>query len=219
MEPRPPVTDQDLTPPGAPAPSRGVPIWVASALGSVAGLALIALLAVLVLGSSRSVGGRVGAAAGSAAGASSTPSYEAPAVGYLAPRFSLSDLGGTSRSLKDFRGHPVWINFWATWCPPCRAEMPEMQKIYDREKGNMTFLGVSMGPRDEPLGVAQFVQLGPYTWDFVHDPNGDVMQRYQVTGIPSSYFIDKSGVIRAIHVGGADAQIIEDNLKKATNSQ
>src|SRR5436190_21544937 len=97
--------------------------------------------------------------------------------------------------------------------------MPEMQNIYDHEKGNMTFLGVSMGPRDEPLGVAQFVQLNKYTWDFIHDPNSDVMNRYQVTGIPSSYFIDRNGVIRAIFVGGADGPTIDTNLKKAIESQ
>ncbi len=141
---------------------------------------------------------------------------EAPKVGSLPPNFQWADQKtGQPVTLESLRGKPVLLNFWGTWCPPCRAEMPEMQKIYDHEKGNLTFLGVSMGPRDEPLGVAQFVQLGNYTWDFIHDPNSDVMTRYQVTGIPSSYFIDKSGVIRAIHVGGADAQIIEDNLKKA----
>lgn len=141
---------------------------------------------------------------------------EAPRVGSLPPNFQWTDQKtGQPVTLESLRGKPVLLNFWGTWCPPCRAEMPEMQKIYDREKDNLTFLGLSMGPRDEPLGVAQFVQLNDYTWDFIHDPNSDVMLRYQVTGIPSSYFIDKNGVIRAIHVGGADAQILEDNLKKA----
>lgn len=141
---------------------------------------------------------------------------EAPKVGALPPNFQWTDdKSGKLVTLESLRGKPVLLNFWGTWCPPCRAEMPEMQKIYDAQKDNVTFLGVSMGPRDEPLGVSQFVQLNNYTWDFIHDPNSDVMTRYQVTGIPSSYFIDKSGVIRAIHVGGADTRIIENNLKKA----
>ncbi len=141
---------------------------------------------------------------------------EAPKVGALPPNFQWTD-PKTKQPVKlsSLRGKPVLLNFWGTWCPPCRAEMPEMQKIYDRMGKDVVFLGVSMGPRDEPLGVSQFVVLNKYTWDFIHDPDSAVMNRYQVTGIPSSYFIDKSGVIRAIHVGGADAQILEANLQKA----
>lgn len=153
---------------------------------------------------------------------SSNPSglSEAPRIGSLPPNFQWTDQkSGQPVTLESLRGKPLLLNFWGTWCPPCKAEMPEMQKIYDQQKDRVRFLGVTMGPRDEPLGVAQFVQLENYTWDFIHDPNSDVMNRYQVTGIPSSYYIDKNGVIRAIFVGGADQPTIEANLKKAEDSQ
>jgi thiol-disulfide isomerase/thioredoxin len=154
----------------------------------------------------------------SAAAYASKPSglAEAARVGALPPNFQWVDnKTGQTVTLESLRGKPLLLNFWGTWCPPCRAEMPEMQKLYDSLGGSVNFLGVSMGPRDEPLNVSQFVQLNKYSWDFIHDPNSDVMNRYQVTGIPSSYYIDKNGVIRSITVGGADAQILRDNLQKA----
>ena len=140
---------------------------------------------------------------------------EAPVVGSLPPNFQWVDKSGKTMTLESLRGKPLLLNFWGTWCPPCRAEMPEMQKIYDQRQGEVTFLGVSMGPRDEPLGVSQFIQLSNYTWDFVHDSDQGVMARYQVQGLPSSYFVDRNGVIRSILVGGANAQMIQDSLKKA----
>ncbi len=142
-----------------------------------------------------------------------------PTVGEPVPgRVALDAEGGTV-FLSDFRGKPVWLNFWDSQCPPCRAEMPEMQKLYDELKDQVEFVGVSMGPRDSAQGVEQFVKLENYTWKFVHDPELDVMTNYRVTGIPSSYFIDKDGIIRAIHVGGADYALLESNLKKALNTQ
>jgi peroxiredoxin len=140
---------------------------------------------------------------------------EAPSIGSIPPNFQWVDKSGKTMTLESLRGKPVLLNFWGTWCPPCRAEMPEMQKIYDQRQGDVTFLGVSMGPRDEPLGVSQFVQLSNYTWDFIHDSDQGVMARYQVTGLPSSYFIDSNGVIQSILVGGANAQMIEESLNKA----
>lgn len=148
------------------------------------------------------------------------PVSEGPRVGKLAPDFNLIDVHtGKPLQLSSLRGQPVFVNFWGTWCPPCRAEMPEMQKLYDKMHDKVAFVGVSMGPRDEPAGVKQFVDLEKYSWQFVHDGDSNVMLRYQVTGIPSSYFIDKTGIIRAIHVGGADAATLESNLVQALEQQ
>lgn len=143
-----------------------------------------------------------------------------PKTGLLAPDFSLVDVQTNKTvTLSSLRGEPVWINFWGTWCPPCRAEMPEMEKLYGSVKDKVHILGISMGPRDEPAGVAQFVKLNNYSWEFIHDSDGSVMTRYQVTGIPSSFFIDKNGVIRAVHVGGAAAPELQANLKLAMDQQ
>jgi peroxiredoxin len=143
-----------------------------------------------------------------------------PRTGMLAPNFSLLDVKTNKAvSLESLRGQPVWINFWGTWCPPCKAEMPEMEKLYQQYKGQVKIIGISMGPRDDVPNVKQFVDLNGYHWDFIHDADSSVMNTYQVTGIPSSFFIDKNGIIRAVEVGGAMAPQLEANLKQALNAQ
>ncbi len=140
----------------------------------------------------------------------------APRTGALAPDFELVDVH-TNKPVKlsSLRGKPVFINFWGTWCPPCRAEMPEMQKLYDKYKGQVEILGVSMGPRDDPTRVQVFVDAASYNWTFIHDPEYSVATAYQVQAIPSSYFIDKDGVIRAVHIGGMNEGQMEQNLQQA----
>ncbi len=138
---------------------------------------------------------------------------QAPRVGALAPDFELRDVH-TNQPLKlsSLRGKPVFMNFWGTWCPPCRAEMPEMQKLHNKYGDQIQILGVTMGPRDEPAGVKAFVDAAKYDWIFIHDTNYDVATTYQVQAIPSSYFIDKDGVVRAVQVGGMDEKRMEAYL-------
>jgi thiol-disulfide isomerase/thioredoxin len=148
------------------------------------------------------------------------PVSSAPKVGALAPDFTLNDVSNNKPlKLSGLRGKPVLVNFWGTWCPPCRAEMPELEKLYAKYKDQVDFVGVSMGPRDEPAGVEQFVQLNKYSWTFIHDTDSSVSINYQVEGIPSTFFVDKNGVIRSIHVGGADAATLENGLQTAEKSQ
>lgn len=139
-----------------------------------------------------------------------------PRTGALAPDFELTDVH-TNKPVKlsSLRGKPVFINFWGTWCPPCRAEMPEMQKLYDKYKGQVEIVSVSMGPRDDPTKVQVFVDAASYSWTFVHDPDYSVATTYQVQAIPSSYFIDKNGVIRAVQIGGMNGGQMEQNLQQA----
>jgi len=139
-----------------------------------------------------------------------------PRVGYLAPDFSLADVQTNQLvSLSSLRGKPVWINFWGTWCPPCREEMPIMQSLYEKYAGQVEVVGISMGPRDYPEQVISYINQYGYNWTFVHDPDMTVMNSYIVQGIPASYFIDKDGVIRSITVGGAPATLLERELLKA----
>jgi WD40 repeat protein/thiol-disulfide isomerase/thioredoxin len=146
----------------------------------------------------------------------------APSVGAYAPDFELPNVrpGSPAVKLSSLRGKPVILTFWGTWCAPCRAEMPELQWVYDRLQGQIEAVGVSMGPRDEPAGVNQYLDmpkrdflLNKHTWIFVHDADSSVMTRYKITGVPSTYFIDRGGVIRAIVVGGADAQTLESHVQ------
>jgi thiol-disulfide isomerase/thioredoxin len=112
------------------------------------------------------------------------------------------------------KGKPVVLNFWGTWCPPCRAEMPILQEIYTKYKGEVEFVGISMGPRDSGEGVVDFIKDAGYSWTFAHDDTYQVATDYQVSAVPSSYFIDASGVIRAVHVGAMTEQQIEAYLQK-----
>jgi len=137
---------------------------------------------------------------------------EAPAKGSFAPDFAWVDPGtGKPISISALK-KPVFINFWGTWCPPCRAEMPEMQRLYNQYKGQVEFIGVSMAPRDNPGLVASFVNAAGYDWLFVQDDTYDVATRYQVQAVPSSYFIGTDGVIKAVHVGGMNGAIMESYL-------
>lgn len=140
---------------------------------------------------------------------------EAPSRGSLAPNFEWLDPNtGKPVRLSSLRGKPVFINFWGTWCPPCRAEMPEMQRLYNQYKGQMEFVGISMGPRDNSALVANFVNTAGYNWLFVQDDTYAVATRYQVQAVPSSYFIDANGVIKAVHIGGMNGSMMEAYLQQ-----
>jgi thiol-disulfide isomerase/thioredoxin len=126
----------------------------------------------------------------------------------------LADLEGTPVSLSDFRGKSVFINFWATWCPPCRAEMPEIEAIYQKYKDkDVVVIGVDLfEPEDR---VRQFVQRGGYSWTFVIDITGEVTRDYGVSAIPTSFFLDREGIIRAVNIGAMTERAMEAKLAEA----
>ncbi len=145
----------------------------------------------------------------------------APEVGRLAPDFTLADLEGNQVTLSDFRGKTVFINFWATWCPPCRAEMPEIEAIHQeyKDKG-VVVIGVDILVSEILKGydendVRQFVQQGGYNWTFVLDTTGEVTESYNITAIPTSFFIDREGVIRAVNIGAMTKRAMESKLAEA----
>jgi peroxiredoxin len=135
----------------------------------------------------------------------------AAAVGRPAPDFTLADLDGNQVSLSDFRGKTVFINFWATWCPPCREEMPAIEALYQQyEDKDVVVLGVDILETEGE--VRQFVEEGGYSWTFVMDTTGEVTNSYQVVAIPTSFFIDKEGIIRAVSVGAMTKGAMEARL-------
>jgi thiol-disulfide isomerase/thioredoxin len=145
-------------------------------------------------------------------------------VGALAPDFTLVDaLTGESVSLASLRGKPVWINFWATWCPPCREEMPEMQQFYEKYHAQgLAIVGVNVQESDSQ--VQQYVKEGAFTWTFVLDPEGTTTDRYLIGGLPSHFFIDAEGVVQAVHMGGLENMAgrkapIEEYLAKIMGSR
>jgi thiol-disulfide isomerase/thioredoxin len=124
-----------------------------------------------------------------------------PEVGYPAPDFSVPDVEGQPVRLSDFQGKPVFLNFWATWCPPCKAEMPEIQKLH-QQTPELVVLGVDLGQTEaSPQAVAAFMRSNGYSWRVPFDADGAVSNAYGVISIPTSFFIDRSGVVQAKYVG------------------
>lgn len=144
-----------------------------------------------------------------------------PEIDRLAPDFTLTDLDGNSVTLSDFRGKVVFINFWTQWCPSCRAEMPEIEAIYQEYKSqDVVVIGVDILVSEifkgyDESDVRQFVQQGGYSWAFVLDTTGEVTTNYNVATIPTSFFLDKEGVIRAVTIGAMTKRAMESQLAKA----
>lgn len=128
----------------------------------------------------------------------------APRIGQLAPDFTLPDLQGNQVQLSGLRGKVVFINFWATWCPPCIEEMPTMQRLYDRlhEQG-LEILAISIDPLGAQV-VAPFMQRYRLTFPALLDPQEHVNRLYRTGGVPESFVIDKQGRLVEKVVGPRD---------------
>ena len=145
-----------------------------------------------------------------------SPSQLPPAarVGRLAPDFTLTDLDGNSVTLSDFRGKTVFINFWATWCPPCRAEMPEIEAVYQEYK-NQDVVVIGVDIRENESEVRQCVEEDDFSWIFVLDTTGAVSASYAITAIPTSFFLDEEGVIQSAQIGPMTGRVMEELLVEA----
>lgn len=137
------------------------------------------------------------------AGTTTAGAIPAPREGFLAPDFTLQTLDGEMVTLSDLRGQAVLVNLWATWCPPCRAEMPAMQKLYDEYKDQgFVVLGVNMTYQDTPTAVLPFIQEHSLTFPVLLEETGDVARKYELRSLPSSFFIDRDGFIQEVVIGG-----------------
>ena len=133
---------------------------------------------------------------------SGTVSEQSLAPGMPAPDFQLKSLDGQTVSLGSLRGRPVMLNFWATWCGPCRVEMPFIQGVFEdsdwAEQGLMV-LGVNLG--DSPSAVRSFMEDNGLSFTVLLDADQSAAQDYNIRGIPTTYFIDKNGIIKDIKIG------------------
>jgi peroxiredoxin len=143
----------------------------------------------------------------------STP-VQGTQTGNLAPDFQLQSLDGQSASLSGLRGKPVLINFWATRCPPCRSEMPYLQEIYNEwSETELILLAISIG--EGPTEVKEFMQSHKLSLPVLLDTNQDVALEYNIRYIPTTFFIDKKGIIQAMKVGAfSSKEEIEGVLTK-----
>ena len=123
---------------------------------------------------------------------------------FPAPDFALRDLGGHTHRLSAYRGKVVFVNFWATWCPPCREEMPSMERLYRRlGHGDFAMLAVNEDEDGAPA-VRQFVDGMGLSFPVLLDEQGSVPPRYGVTGYPETFVIDRNGQVVNRFIGPAD---------------
>lgn len=184
-------------------PFEWIPHWLWSA---VVGVALI--LGGIWLISSRISSGR----SGGFNSVATTPVKAVALVGQSAPDFALKNMAGETIRLSDFKGKSVLVNFWATWCAPCRAEAPVLQRAAVEYKDKLVIIGVNMTTNDTPAQVPAFVEEFGLTFPIVLDETGEVSQAYQVIGLPTSIFIDQDGIITDVRLGPVDQAYIEAKL-------
>lgn len=152
---------------------------------------LLAVAVVVFLGLSGSLGPAGGLAGG-----------RAP---QLAPTFAAATFDGAEVSLADFRGRPVVLTFWASWCPPCRAEAPALERTWRTYQGRgVAFLGVNI--QDTEAAARLFLREFGITYPSVRDATNEIATRYAVRGIPTTVFIDGDGYVQEFTVGGLTEQ-------------
>ena len=148
-------------------------------------------------------------------GVSTAGQIPAPQKGFLAPDFTLETLEGENITLSDLRGKMVLLNFWATWCPPCRSEMPAFQKAYiDYEEEGFVILAVNATRQDKLESVGAFITEYGLSFPIVLDVEGNANQLYQVQSLPTSFFIDKEGMIQEVVVGGIAEAMVRTRVEK-----
>ncbi|HEY4432659.1 MAG TPA: TlpA disulfide reductase family protein [Paenibacillus sp.] len=131
--------------------------------------------------------------------------------GDIAPDFELNTPDGESLKLSDFRGQKVIVNMWATWCPPCRVEMPDMQKFYEKYKDeNATIIAVNMTSSEKSLdSIPNFLDEFGITFPVVLDEHNKVGEIYQVYALPTSLIIDSKGIIQQKISGPMNYEMME----------
>jgi thiol-disulfide isomerase/thioredoxin len=142
----------------------------------------------------------------------------APRVDKPAPDFRVADLAGAPIELSALHGRPVWINFWATWCPPCRAESPEIEAAYQqyRDQG-LVVVAINVG--EDAGTVRDYVERAGLTYPVGGDPRTDIAAAYRVAGLPTHVFVDADGVVRDIRMGRLGKETIQQEVARLLNTR
>lgn len=123
-----------------------------------------------------------------------------PRVGAIAPDFALFALAGNSITLSGLRGRPVVLNFWTTWCGPCRHEMPYLQEVFEeRTNQELAIIAVNIGESESI--VRKFITNRGYTFPIALDQERHVALDYEIAAIPTTFLIDQDGIIQAVKIG------------------
>jgi cytochrome c biogenesis protein CcmG, thiol:disulfide interchange protein DsbE len=139
----------------------------------------------------------------------------APVVGRMAPEFTLDRLDGEPITLSGLQGRPVVVNFFATWCGPCRAEMPEFREAQEKHNESVNLAVLFVDWQEPATVVRSFVdELGIPSDHVLLDETGEVGRLYRVRGMPTTFFIDRDGVIQAAHLGAIDRMLLDRGLAR-----
>lgn len=144
-----------------------------------------------------------------------------PQVGFSAPDFTLNSLAGEPIKLSDLRGKVVVLNWWASWCPPCRAEMPALNSVYEkfRDQG-LVVLGVNTMFQDDETSARAAIQGWGLTFPLVFDRDGLTSRQYHLQAMPTTFFIGRDGVIRDIVLGGPmNEALIASKIERLISDQ
>jgi len=139
----------------------------------------------------------------------------ATTVTTVAPNLKLTALSGTKSTLSSIKGKPIFLNFWATWCPPCVEEMPFINELYSEYKDKVNFVMISVDNADSKDKVNKFIADKGFNFPVYTAEQADVYKAYNVQGIPTTYIIDASGNIIQKHVGGMTKSELKALLDKA----
>jgi len=143
-------------------------------------------------------------------------------VGSTAPEFDAVRLpSGTPAKIEDYRGKVVLLNIWATWCPPCKVEMPSMEQLHRKLAGtDFRLVAVSVDEEDSTV-VNKFVKDMGLTFEILHNRDGSIRRIYQTTGVPESFVIDRDGVIVKKVIGAADwgAPVNENLIRRLIDAR
>lgn len=132
----------------------------------------------------------------------------------LAPDFEVEDAGGGSVSLSSMEGKPVVLNFWASWCPPCKSEMPDFQKAYEAYGEDIQFMMVNMtdGSRETKETAEAYIEEQGYTFPVYYDVDQEAAYGFYVSSLPATYFIDENGMVIAAGRGMLDEEALERGI-------
>lgn len=132
-----------------------------------------------------------------------------PHTGFSAPDFNLETIDGKKIQLSELQGKPIIINLWASWCPPCRAEMPALQNVHDTyQNQGLVVLAINATNQDNLQSAIDFTQKHNLTFPILLDVTGKVSNLYQLRSLPTTFFIDESGIIQEIVIGGPMAEAL-----------
>ncbi|MEN8240676.1 MAG: redoxin domain-containing protein [Chloroflexota bacterium] len=142
-------------------------------------------------------------------GTAANSGIPAPQAGFQAPDFTLPTQDGTEIALSDLEGQAVLVNVWASWCSPCRQEMPAMERIYQEYQAEgFVILAVNAANQDNRADAVAFIEEYGFSFPILYDVDGYVSEQYQVRALPSSFFILPDGSIQEVVIGGPMAEAL-----------